>query len=198
MEVSETQLECKFTFWSRLGVENNKMKLMNEKEYNNELNPISDFSSVEEFWEIFKFLVRPDVAKIGIEVSVFKKGIKPMWEDPANRLGGKLSFKVKKEESSTIWNELVFRFITNDYPHFDLQDVAGVLYAVKRDYIVLQIWVQNFQASFTNILISSITSLFNIPETVELELKSFNSKSTTPMSSNSNRGYQQNYQKKHN
>ena len=38
---------------------------------------------------------------------LFKKGIKPMWEDDANRWGGKWIVRLKKGLASRYWEDLV-------------------------------------------------------------------------------------------
>lgn len=42
---------------------------------------------------------------------LFREGVKPLWEDEANRAGGKLTFKVRKGGSNQIWEALVLALI---------------------------------------------------------------------------------------
>lgn len=42
---------------------------------------------------------------------MFKDGIKPMWEDEGNKNGGKLSFKLKKDFTTIIWEEMVLIYL---------------------------------------------------------------------------------------
>ncbi|GMI39293.1 hypothetical protein TrCOL_g10646 [Triparma columacea] len=73
-----------------------------EKDWSKKIQPICDFSTVEEFWQYFNHIPRPGKVffdgdskasvgpsnKVIDELSIFKKGIKPEWEDPQNRDGG--------------------------------------------------------------------------------------------------------------
>ena len=47
------------------------------------------FASVEQFWRIYGHLVRPGELSSHSDFHLFKSGIKPMWEDDANKCGGK-------------------------------------------------------------------------------------------------------------
>ena len=70
----------------------------------------SSFIQIEDFWGIFQHLRKPDSSKPGVEFQMFKDGIKPMWEDECNKSGGKLSFKLKKDFTTIIWEEMVYSF----------------------------------------------------------------------------------------
>ena len=63
---------------------------------------------------MFQHLRKPDSSKPGVEFQMFKDGIKPMWEDENNKNGGKLSFKLKKNFTTIIWEEMVMLCITID------------------------------------------------------------------------------------
>jgi len=47
------------------------------------------FGSVEQYWRIYSHLVRPGELSSHSDFHLFKSGIKPMWEDDANKCGGK-------------------------------------------------------------------------------------------------------------
>jgi translation initiation factor 4E len=42
---------------------------------------------------------------------MFKEGVKPMWEDEFNKRGGKFSFKLKKDYTTIIWEEIVIKIL---------------------------------------------------------------------------------------
>lgn len=74
------------------------------------------FDTVEDFWRVYH-LIKPvdnDQVKLPADYSIFKTGIKPMWEDPANMDGGRwlLVFRkdINKKPSSNleiVWLEVV-------------------------------------------------------------------------------------------
>ena len=65
-------------------------------------------------------------------VMLFREGIKPMWEDPANRAGGKLSLKqLRKGHSTQIWEALVLAMIGENLR--DAADVCGAVVNLRYD-----------------------------------------------------------------
>lgn len=50
---------------------------------------VGSFSTVQEFWKVYSHLKRVDRLPFTSEFQVFRKGVKPMWEDPVNVNGGK-------------------------------------------------------------------------------------------------------------
>ena len=50
---------------------------------------ISLLSTVESFWSVFNNVVPPSSLPLNSTYHIFRDGIKPMWEDPANAKGGK-------------------------------------------------------------------------------------------------------------
>lgn len=57
---------------------------------------LESFSTVEEFWQIYTHLKRVDRLPFTSEFQVFRKGVKPMWEDPVNANGGKWVIRFKR------------------------------------------------------------------------------------------------------
>lgn len=57
---------------------------------------LETFSTVEEFWHIYTHLKRVDRLPFISEFQVFRKGVKPMWEDPVNADCGKWTIRIKR------------------------------------------------------------------------------------------------------
>ena len=55
-------------------------KLTNAQTYDQNLQIIATFSSVEEFWSIQSYLIRPGDLAGHSDIHLFKEGIKPLWE----------------------------------------------------------------------------------------------------------------------
>lgn len=45
----------------------------------------------------------------------FVEGVKPMWEDEANKKGGRWVLKINKEFSDRIWEDLILGFIGEQF-----------------------------------------------------------------------------------
>ena len=95
----EHRLQSRYTLWfSRKPA---GKQAQNNFEQN--LKLIATFASCEQFWKIYSHLVRPDDLQSPADFHVFKEGIKPMWEDEANRFGGKWIVRLRKGLSSRCW-----------------------------------------------------------------------------------------------
>lgn len=89
------------------------------------MKAVCEFSTVEEFWKYWSFVPRPsevlfdghsrkEVEGRSIEAfSIFKKGIRPEWEDTANRTGGELTCRksFQPEQLDVFWENLVLALI---------------------------------------------------------------------------------------
>lgn len=60
------------------------------------VQPVARINSVEQFWLIYRFIKKPSDLTEKVDFHLFKEGIKPVWEDPANRNGGKWILRLKK------------------------------------------------------------------------------------------------------
>jgi len=95
------------------------------RDYSNLLREICDFSTVEEFWQYWMFIPKPSEVfgdgrtKIYVEgriikaFGLFKKGIQPAWEDPANKHGCELvaTKAFAPEVLDIFWENLVMGLI---------------------------------------------------------------------------------------
>lgn len=55
---------------------------------------------------VYNNIVKASQLSLGGNFHMFKKGVKPMWEDPMNKAGGKWYFMLppkKKEELDQMW-----------------------------------------------------------------------------------------------
>lgn len=112
-------LQHPWTFWELKAV------TADTKDYNNALREVCEFQTIEDFWKYWPYIPKPSEvfgdgqSKKTVEgrtikaFGVFKKGINPTWEDPANRAGSELvsikSFNV--EILDLYWENLIFGLI---------------------------------------------------------------------------------------
>ncbi|CAM9779636.1 unnamed protein product, partial [Choristocarpus tenellus] len=78
-----------------------------DADWGNNMQSLSEFSTVEDFWKVFNNVPKPSQVmfdgtmrkKVGERqidsFSIFKKGIKPEWESPANTNGGEWQSRSK-------------------------------------------------------------------------------------------------------
>lgn len=167
-------LSCKYCFWYRISEDaQTQHKVLNQSEYSNLVKKIADFTTVEDFWAIYQYLKKPDACINGIEISLFKDPIKPMWEDDGNKQGGKVTLKLKKDNTNLIWEELVLAFVGNSLDPKVRDEVNGVIFSSKKDMNVIQIWYRNYNTGFISDLEQNLKELLNTPENYDFEPRQF-------------------------
>jgi len=122
---------------------------------------VCEFSTVEEFWKYWSFIPRPsEVLYDGKQhkvvdgrtidaFSVFKKGIRPEWEDPLNRTGAEFTWRktMTPEALDAYWENLVLGLIGETIDADD--DVCGCRVVDKskkgtsRTMFRLELWVKS-------------------------------------------------------
>jgi len=65
------------------------------------LKEVISFDSVEEFWGIYNNITPTSDLALKSDYHLFKKGVRPEWEDAQNKHGGKWAFQFKDKKSST-------------------------------------------------------------------------------------------------
>ena len=73
------------------------------------------FGTCEQFWAIYSHLVKPGELASHSDFHLFKMGIKPMWEDEANKFGGKWIVRLRKGLSSRCWENLVLAMLGEQF-----------------------------------------------------------------------------------
>lgn len=62
--------------------------------------------TIKPFWEVFNQFPLAAL-KMKDSVHFFKRGVKPVWEDPRNINGGSWTFRVPKDKSDEFWKEIL-------------------------------------------------------------------------------------------
>merc|ERR1711997_313952 len=89
----------------------------NDKNRNWEDNQrsIITFNTVEDFWALYNHIELASKLNAGCDYSLFKEGVKPMWEDDRNRRGGRWVINLSKSQRTTaldkIWLEVMLCLI---------------------------------------------------------------------------------------
>lgn len=85
---------------------------------------------------------------------VMRDEIFPTWEDPDNRLGGCLSFKIESKNILDSWNKILLYLISenlvNDNKDYD--NINGISIAPKKEFNIIKIWLKDDSINYKNIL----------------------------------------------
>lgn len=111
-------------------------------EYEKTLHQIACVDNVEDFFSVYTHLKRPSTLPLVSDYHLFKKGIRPIWEDDDNKKGGKWIVRLKKGVLDRYWEELVFAVIGDQFAEAS-EDVCGIVLSVRNGEDILSIWTRN-------------------------------------------------------
>jgi translation initiation factor 4E len=111
-------------------------------EYEKTLHSMAAFDTVEDFFEVYKHLKRPSTLPLVSDYHIFKKGIRPIWEDDDNKKGGKWIVRLKKGVADRYWEDLVFAIIGDQFADTS-DDVCGAVLSVRNGEDILSIWTRD-------------------------------------------------------
>ncbi|CAG8978514.1 hypothetical protein HYALB_00005090 [Hymenoscyphus albidus] len=111
-------------------------------EYEKTLNPLAAFDTAEDFFGVYHHLKRPSTLPLVSDYHIFKKGIRPVWEDDENRKGGKWIVRLKKGVADRYWEELIFAMVGDQFAEAS-EEVCGAVLSVRNGEDILSIWTRN-------------------------------------------------------
>lgn len=113
------------------------------EEYEAGLTVIGDFDTVESFCRYFNWLKPPSKLEKNSNYHLFKKGIKPMWEDEANAKGGKwvLTMKNNPQLLDRCWNWLAMALVGEDLDEGD--EICGAVVSLRSKVDRIQLWTRS-------------------------------------------------------
>lgn len=109
-------------------------------DYEQEVKAIASVATVEEFWQVYVHLHRVSRLAPLTDYFLFQEGIRPLWEDDANRRGGRLTLRLTKQASSRAFEDLCLAFIGEQ---FDTDDICGIACSVRVAENFLSIWLKD-------------------------------------------------------
>uniref|UniRef100_A0A2P2HVZ9 eIF-4F 25 kDa subunit n=1 Tax=Hirondellea gigas TaxID=1518452 RepID=A0A2P2HVZ9_9CRUS len=108
---------------------------------------VASYGTVEDFWALFNHIESASKLRVGCDYSLFKQGIKPMWEDSANINGGRWSISVPKNQRFTelddLWMEMIMMMVGENEEECVNQDICGAVVAVRPRNGRLALWTAN-------------------------------------------------------
>uniref|UniRef100_A0A1L8EIU2 eIF-4F 25 kDa subunit n=1 Tax=Haematobia irritans TaxID=7368 RepID=A0A1L8EIU2_HAEIR len=125
--------------WTLWYLENDRSKSWEEMQ-----NEITSFDTVEDFWSLYNHIKPPSDIKMGSDYSLFKKGIRPMWEDAANKQGGRWVITLNrcpKNELDNLWLDVILCLIGEVFDHSD--QICGAVVNIRQKNNKISIWTAN-------------------------------------------------------
>ncbi|XP_030371813.1 eukaryotic translation initiation factor 4E1 isoform X2 [Scaptodrosophila lebanonensis] len=125
--------------WTLWYLENDRTKSWEDMQ-----NEITSFDTVEDFWSLYNHIKPPSDIKLGSDYSLFKKGIRPMWEDAANKQGGRWVItlnKNSKNDLDNLWLDVLLCLIGEAFDHSD--QICGAVVNIRGKSNKISIWTAN-------------------------------------------------------
>lgn len=167
----EHPLQCPYAFWFSRRPPG---KLQSSTSYASNIKLVGKFASVEQFWAFYSYLVRPGDLSGHSDIHLFKDGIKPMWEDEANKHGGKWIVRLRKGLASRCWENLILAMLGEQF--MVGSEVCGAVISVRFQEDIISIWNRNAadQATTTRIR-DTLKRVLNLPQNTIMEYKAHQS-----------------------
>jgi translation initiation factor 4E len=102
---------------------------------------LASISSVESFWTIYSHLKRPSLLPSVSDYHIFKEGIRPVWEDEANKRGGKWIIRLKKGVADRYWEDLLLAIVGDQFMEAG-EEVCGAVLSVRSGEDVMSVWTK--------------------------------------------------------
>jgi len=136
-------LEYEWTYWydKRPGA---GRRLRGEQEaYESNLRPIGSFGTVEDFWRYYNHIFKPSKMEANANQHLFKKDVKPMWEDAANSKGGKWIIVIRNDKVllDSCWENLVLALVGETLEAGD--EVCGAVVSRRKNGDKIAVWNRN-------------------------------------------------------
>jgi len=113
------------------------------KSWADNLRLITTFDTVEDFWGVYNHIQLASKLGLGCDYSLFKDGIRPMWEDEKNRLGGRWLVNINKNQRATdldrLWLETLLCLIGEAFGD-DSDSVCGAVVNIRHKGDKLAVW----------------------------------------------------------
>ena len=110
-------------------------------DYEKSTIPLASFSTVEAFWTVYTHLKRPSTLPTVSDYHIFKKGVRPVWEDEENKRGGKWILRLKKGVCDRYWEDLLLAMVGDQFAEAG-EEVCGAVLSIRSGEDVLSVWTR--------------------------------------------------------
>nr|XP_033815360.1 eukaryotic translation initiation factor 4E type 2 isoform X4 [Geotrypetes seraphini] len=125
---------------------------------------------VEQFWRFYSHMVRPGDLTGHSDFHLFKEGIKPMWEDDANKNGGKWIIRLRKGLASRCWENLILAMLGEQF--MVGEEICGAVVSVRFQEDIISIWNKTASDQATTARIrDTLRRVLNLPPNTIMEYK---------------------------
>ncbi|KAI1497583.1 translation initiation factor eIF 4e-like domain-containing protein [Biscogniauxia marginata] len=139
-------------------------------EYDKTLHAMMSIKTVEDFWLAYSHLKRPSSLPTVSDYHLFKKGVRPIWEDDENKNGGKWILRLKKGVADRYYEDLLMACVGDQFGD-EADEVCGVVLSMRNGEDVLSIWTRSTGQKVLKIR-ETMRRVLNCPPETRIEFKS--------------------------
>ena len=142
--------------------------------YEDRVHSVDSFKTIEDFWAVYSHMKRLDDIPTGYDYHLFLEGVKPMWEDPLNRSGGKWMIRLKKGVIQILWERLIIGIIRGAFSDDTLagDQITGCVASVRNGEDVISIWNADcHNEASRNAIRDRLMEVLKIPKDTILEYR---------------------------
>jgi translation initiation factor 4E len=139
---SELTLHQKWVVWF-----DNPRLAPEASDWKDNLKKCGDFDTVSCFWSLFNNLKPASKLPLNSNYHVFRDGVEPMWEDPANKKGGKFVLTIPKKDSRAgrcdeWWLYTVLALI-GETIDLNGDQVCGAVVSIRKSQDRIALWLKS-------------------------------------------------------
>jgi len=110
----------------------------------NQRTEIEEINTVQRFWQVFNNTPFSNLPP-NDWLHLFKKDVKPIWEDERNKNGGAWTFRVPKSQNHEFWKEILVMAIGEILQEVVEKgdDICGVSFSVRFNSHLILIWTRD-------------------------------------------------------
>lgn len=128
------------------------------------LHELNTFDTIEGMWETLNSIGRAASLPKGSRFYIFRKGVRPLWEDRANKGGKLISIEhpianAKKQKISDRWTDLVLSVLGETIANSDI--INGVEFTVRKGTYNTCVWLAPCEDQATAVVEKELSRIIN-------------------------------------
>ena len=142
-------------------------------DYEASIKSMWKFDTVEGLLWCYKHTYRPSKLDPVSDLHLFREGVRPVWEDDANKEGGKFTLRLKKGVADRYWEWLLLAIAGEKEFEEDSDEVCGAVVSVRQGEDVISIWTKHNAGRNAKIR-DTIRKVLKLPQDTIMTFKSHN------------------------
>lgn len=178
--LSNNPLEYAYSFWfskrpgkGQSSSSSSQSSSSHPTNYDSNLRLVGTFNTVEKYWSYYSHMCRPQDLNGHADIHLFKDGIRPLWEDDANKNGGKWIVRLKKGLANRCWENLILAILGEQF--MVGEEICGAVISVRFQEDLISVWNKTCSnQAVTSRIKDTLKRILNLPPSTILEYKSHN------------------------